>query len=98
EVTSYMELALALPRDDDAHPAFSKLFVQTEYLHETGTLIATRRARSPSDKSIWAAHLSVVDGVSVGNVQYETDRSRFLTRNKSARSPGGVLGGWPLSN
>jgi cyclic beta-1,2-glucan synthetase len=98
EVTSYMELALAVPRDDDAHPAFSKLFVQTEYLHDTGSLIATRRPRSPSDKPIWAAHLSVVDGESVGDVQYETDRSRFLTRNKSARDAGGVMGGWPLSN
>jgi cyclic beta-1,2-glucan synthetase len=98
EVTSYMELALAAPRDDDAHPAFSKLFVQTEYLRETGALIATRRARSPSDKPIWAAHLSVVDGESVGDVQYETDRARFLTRNKTARSAGAVMGGWPLSN
>ncbi len=98
EVTSYMELALAAPRDDDAHPAFSKLFVQTEYLRETGALIATRRARGPSDKPIWAAHLSVVDGESVGDVQYETDRSRFLTRNKDARSAAAVMGGWPLSN
>ncbi|MBA2587677.1 MAG: glycosyl transferase [Alphaproteobacteria bacterium] len=98
EVTSYMELALAVPRDDDAHPAFSKLFVQTEYLRETGALIATRRPRSPTDKPIWAAHLSVVDGESVGDVQYETDRSKFLTRNKSARNAGSVMGGWPLSN
>ena len=98
EVTSYMELALAAPRDDDAHPAFSKLFVQTEYMRETGALIATRRARSPSDKPIWAAHLSVVDGESVGDVQYETDRGRFLTRNQTARTAGGVMGGWPLSN
>ena len=58
EVTSYMELALAVPRDDDAHPAFSKLFVQTEYRRETGALIATRRARSPSDKPILAAQKS----------------------------------------
>ncbi len=98
EVTSYMELAMAAARDDDAHPAFSKLFVQTEYISETGALIATRRARSPSDKPIWTAHLSVVDGESVGDVQYETDRGRFLTRNKSARTAGAVLGGWPLSN
>ena len=98
DVTSYMELALAVARDDDGHPAFSKLFVQTEYRHETGALIATRRARSPSDKPIWAAHLCVVDGESVGDVQYQTDRSRFLSRNKSARTAGGVMGGWPLSN
>lgn len=98
EVTSYMELALARPADDDAHPAFSKLFVQTEYLHETGALLATRRPRSPSEPTIWAAHLSIVDGKSVGDVQYETDRARFLSRNHSARSPSAIMGGWPLSN
>ena len=31
EITSYAELVLALPAADAAHPAFSKLFVQTEY-------------------------------------------------------------------
>ena len=47
EITSYAELALARPQDDDAHQAFSKLFVETEYLRETGALLATRRPRTP---------------------------------------------------
>jgi cyclic beta-1,2-glucan synthetase len=98
EVTSYMELALARPADDDAHPAFSKLFVETEYLRENGALLATRRPRSPSDQTIWAAHLSIVDGDSVGDVQYETDRGKFLSRNRTARAPAAIFGGWPLSN
>lgn len=98
EVTSYMELALAKPADDDAHPAFSKLFVETEYLRDTGALLATRRTRTPSDPTVWAAHLSIVDGESVGDVQYETDRGKFLARNRNARAPAAILGGWPLSN
>jgi cyclic beta-1,2-glucan synthetase len=98
EVTSYMELALARPIDDDSHPAFSKLFVETEYLRENGALLATRRPRGPSDQTIWAAHLSIVDGDSVGDVQYETDRGKFLSRNRTARAPADIFGGWPLSN
>jgi len=98
EVTSYMELALARQTDDDAHPAFSKLFVRTEYDFETGALIATRQTRSPTDAQIWAAHLSVVEGESVGDVQYETDRFKFLGRNRTAKSPAAIAGGWPLSN
>ena len=98
EVTSYAELALAKPQDDDAHPAFSKLFVETEYMRETGALLATRRRRSPSEPPVWVAHLSVAESGSVGDVQFETDRSRFLTRNKSARNAGAVSEGWPLSN
>jgi cyclic beta-1,2-glucan synthetase len=98
EVTSYMELALARQADDDAHPAFSKLFVRTEYDFETGALLATRQTRSPTDAQIWAAHLSVVDGESVGDVQYETDRLKFIGRNRNAGSAAAVMSGWPLSN
>jgi cyclic beta-1,2-glucan synthetase len=50
EVTSYAELVLTAPATDDAHPAFAKMFVQTEYLSEHGALIATRRRRSPDDR------------------------------------------------
>jgi len=98
EITSYAELALARPQDDDAHQAFSKLFVETEYLRETGALLATRRPRSPSEPPVWAAHLSVAEGGTTGDVQYETDRGKFLTRNKNARSAAAITEGWPLSN
>ncbi|HSD74246.1 MAG TPA: glucoamylase family protein, partial [Steroidobacteraceae bacterium] len=43
EVTSYCELVLAPPAADTAHPAFSKLFVQTEYVRRLGAILATRR-------------------------------------------------------
>src|SRR6185503_17330739 len=45
DVTSYMELALAPQAADTAHPAFSKMFVETEYLAEVGAIVATRRRR-----------------------------------------------------
>jgi cyclic beta-1,2-glucan synthetase len=98
EITSYAELALARPQDDDAHQAFTKLFVETEYVRETGALLATRRPRSSLEQPVWAAHLSVAESGSVGDVQYETDRSKFLTRNRNARSAAAVSEGWPLSN
>ncbi|MBJ7579500.1 glycosyl transferase [Devosia sp. MC532] len=83
EVTSYAELVLAAAATDDAHPAFAKMFVQTEYLSEFGALVATRRRRSPSEPEIWAAHFAVVEGEVLSDPQYETDRSRFLGRNRS---------------
>src|SRR5512143_883169 len=43
EVTSYVEVALNHPAADAAHPAFSKLFVQTEYLTREQGLLARRR-------------------------------------------------------
>ncbi|HEX2708724.1 MAG TPA: glucoamylase family protein, partial [Solirubrobacterales bacterium] len=98
EITSYAELALATQPADVAHPAFQNLFVETEFLPDTGGLLATRRQRSPDESPIWAAHVLAVEGDTTGVFQYETDRARFLGRSRSVRSPVSVLDGRPLSN
>src|SRR5664280_2343766 len=49
ELTSYCEIVLAPPAADLAHPAFSKLFVETEYLVSEGAILATRRRRCQHD-------------------------------------------------
>jgi cyclic beta-1,2-glucan synthetase len=98
DVTSYAELVLAPQADDVAHPAFMKLFVATEYLAAEGTLLATRRRRSSAEQEIWAAHLAIVDGEAVGNLEVETDRARFLGRSHDIHSPIAVTDGRPLSN
>jgi cyclic beta-1,2-glucan synthetase len=98
EITSYIELALSLQAADVAHPAFSKLFIETEYLADVGAILATRRRRSPTEPEIWAAHLAVVDGECVGKPEIETDRARFLGRGHSLRTPIAVIDGRPLSN
>ncbi|MGE5314302.1 MAG: GH36-type glycosyl hydrolase domain-containing protein, partial [Acidobacteriota bacterium] len=98
ELTSYAEVVLAPPASDTSHPAFSKLFVQTEFVADVGTLLATRRRRSPTDPEIWAAHLAVIEGESIGALEYETDRARFIGRGCDVRSPRAVMGGGPLSN
>ncbi len=98
ELTSYAELVLAPPAADAAHPAFSKLFVQTEYLAKAGAILARRRRRSPAEPEIWAAHLAVVEGEAVGEPEIETDRARFLGRGREVRAPIAVMDGRPLSN
>jgi cyclic beta-1,2-glucan synthetase len=98
DLTSYAELALASPAADAAHPAFSKLFVQTEYHSKAGAILATRRRRSIGEPEIWAAHLAVVEGEAVGEPQIETDRARFLGRGREIRTPIAVVDGLPLSD
>ena len=98
ELTSYAEIALAPQAADAAHPAFQNLFVQTEFVSDIGALVATRRPRSRDEKQIWAAHVAAVEDEAVGVIQYETDRSRFLGRGRSVRSPVSVIDGRPLSN
>jgi len=83
DVTSYAELVLAPAAADLTHPAFSKLFVVTNYLPELGVLIATRRKRSPTDPDVWAAHLAVVEGEQTAPPGFETDRARFIGRGHS---------------
>jgi cyclic beta-1,2-glucan synthetase len=83
ELTSYAELVLAPQSSDQAHPAFSKMFVVTDYLPELGVIIATRRRRSPHDPEVWAAHISVIEGAETAPMQIETDRARFIGRGRS---------------
>jgi cyclic beta-1,2-glucan synthetase len=98
DVTSYAELVLAAQADDVAHPAFMKLFVETEYLADVGAILATRRRRSPTEQEVWAAHLAIVDGETVGKPEVETDRARFLGRGHDNHEPISITDGRPLSN
>jgi cyclic beta-1,2-glucan synthetase len=83
DLTSYAELVLAPLASDIAHPAFSKLFVVTDYLPELGVIIATRRRRAPTDPEIWMAHIAVVEGAEVAPLQFETDRAKFIGQGRT---------------
>jgi cyclic beta-1,2-glucan synthetase len=97
ELTSYAELALAPPGVDAAHPAFAKLFVETEFVPGLGALLATRRPRAPGEPTVWAAHVMAAAGEAAG-LQFETDRARFLGRGRGVREAASVVEGRPLSN
>lgn len=97
ELTSYVELALAAPAADAAHPAFSKMFVETEYLPAFGALIATRRPRTPDETPIWAAHFAVVEGEISAEPTHETDRARFHAGARSFEAAATIRSGAPLS-
>ncbi|WP_231382128.1 GH36-type glycosyl hydrolase domain-containing protein [Sphingobium indicum] len=97
EVTSYAEIAIAPQAADAAHPVFSKLFVETEYVARLGAILATRRRRSPDEPEIWAAHHSVASNEGVGKAEFETDRARFLGRGLGVRTPASVIDGRLLS-
>ena len=97
ELTSYAELVLAPSAADAAHPAFSKLFVQTEYDATLGAILATRRRREANEPEVWAAHLAVVEGEAVGEAEIESDRARFLGRGRDVRTPI-AMDGRALSN
>jgi cyclic beta-1,2-glucan synthetase len=100
EITSYCEIVLATPASDEAHPAFSNLFVQTEYVAQVNGLLATRRPRSATDEPLWAAHVVAYDSKDEGGsgIEFETDRARFLGRGRTVRAPLALMEGRRLSN
>ncbi|HUR34823.1 MAG TPA: glucoamylase family protein [Vicinamibacterales bacterium] len=83
EVTSYAEIVLARPTDDLAHPAFGKLFVETEFDAPSSGLLFSRRPRGSDEARVWAFHVLGVEGRLGGAVEWETDRARLLGRGRS---------------
>ena len=98
QVTSYAEVVLVPQAADEAHPAFSNLFVETEFVASAEVLLATRRRQSEKETPVWLAHVVMVEGESVGDLQFETDRARFLGRGHSVRDAISITDGRPLSN
>src|SRR5256714_9222079 len=98
EITSYSEVVLAPQAADAAHPAFSNLFIETEFIPAENALLARRRPRSSTDEPVWGVHVVRTEGETVGAVQYETDRSRFLGRGHTPADPVAVTEDRPLSN
>lgn len=86
ELTSYLEPTLFPPNSDLDHPSFSKLFIQTEYLASKNALLAKRRKRSGHDNENWGLHVVVTDAEIIADVQYETDRSKFIGRGRTLKN------------
>jgi cyclic beta-1,2-glucan synthetase len=98
EVTTCAEIVLAPQSADASHPAFSNLFVQTEFIPGTQSLLCARRSRSDSDKPIWYIHSLIGTGDELSSLSYETDRSKFIGRGRDLSAPAAMLAGSALSN
>ncbi len=92
EVTTYAEFVLNTPDADRGHPAFSKLFVQTDYEASLQAIVAERRLRSPDDTPLAVAHTLVPDSGLDAPPDWGTDRMLFLGRGRSRRNPQGLAG------
>lgn len=95
-LTTYGEVALAPAAADQRHPAFAKLFVESEYLAELDALLFRRRPRSAKEEPQFMVHLlvrspHVADDV-WGRRTHETDRAAFLGRGQTARAPASLTG------
>lgn len=90
-LTSYAEIALAPPLQDERHPAFSKMFVRSEFLPEPAAIVFTRRPRHPNDTPpVLLQAVIGRDGI-VRDLSFDSDRRVFLGRNRDARAPLGAI-------
>src|SRR5262249_16506287 len=90
EVTSYLEVVLGPHAADLAHPAFGKLFLETEFIPTEEALLCRRRPRAVNEKPVWALHVLAVDGPTLAAAQYATRPARFPGRGTTAGHPGGA--------
>ena len=98
EATSYFEVVLASGNSDLAHPAFSNLFIRTEYDPVHKALLANRRPRGQDEKEMWIAEVPVIEGDIIEDIQYETDRMQFIGRGHTVCRPSMIERDRPLSN
>ncbi len=96
ELTSYLEVVLAPHLADRAHPCFNKMFIETEAFPDCSALMAFRRMRSSEDRPLYAVHVLSTSVSAEAEVEYETDRGRFIGRGKTLKHPAALDGS--LSN
>jgi len=98
ELTSYAEVVLTVPGADAAHPVFSNLFVQTEFVRANSAILCTRRPRSEGEMRPWLLHSMVGEEGAWDEISCETDRARFVGRSCTPISPAAMQDSSPLSN
>ena len=85
-LTSYGEVILAPQAADARHPAFNKLFIESEFVPELNLQIFVRRPRSNREITMFMGHMLVVKGSQV-IARHEADRYCFIGRDHSLHNP-----------
>jgi len=87
ELISAFEPTLADPRADEAHPAFSNLFLSAQWQPAQQALLFERRPRLAHERGLLVAHFIAGFDPQVVGVSAQTDRARWLGRNRPASRP-----------
>ncbi|MHB8997104.1 MAG: GH36-type glycosyl hydrolase domain-containing protein [Armatimonadota bacterium] len=87
DLISYLEVVLGPAAADLDHPAFSNLFVETEFIADRDALLCTRRPRTPEETPPYLIHVVACERKSSAPTRCETDRSRFVGRGRTSANP-----------
>jgi cyclic beta-1,2-glucan synthetase len=95
-LTTYGEIVLAPPDADVRHPAFTKLFVESEYIPALKALIFRRRPRTAEESPIYLGHMMVVEAGlpgAAGPTSVQTNRAHFIGRGHTPALPAALRHG-----
>jgi cyclic beta-1,2-glucan synthetase len=92
-LTTYGEVVLAPRATDQRHPAFAKLFVESEYLAAANALLFRRRPRAHDEEAHFLVHMLLTEPDLRPTEAYESDRAKFIGREQTARLPQALQNG-----
>jgi cyclic beta-1,2-glucan synthetase len=96
-LTHYAEIVLGSAVEYERHPAFAKLFVDSQLVvFPRPAILCRRRPRVPDQPERWLACALVSDSVVWS--AWETDRERFVGRRRSLRDPAGRVRWLPTAD
>jgi cyclic beta-1,2-glucan synthetase len=97
-LVSAFEPTLSDARADEAHPAFSNLFLQARWREGPRALVFERRPRLAGEPALWAAHFIAGCDVPLTDVRVQTDRARWRGRHRGMQHPLAELDEPPVHN
>ena len=97
ELTSYLEVVGDSHMAELSHPAFNKLFMESEFLEEQGIFLSKRRS-SNGKVNPYICHMVKTGAKQPKKMEYENDRLKFIGRNNTLRTPEAVVDSISFSN
>lgn len=91
DLMAAFDVTLTSRRADEAHPAFSNLFVQAHWHAATQALVFQRTPRLSTENPMHCAHFVAHTEGEVLGVQHQTDRQLWLGRNHAPSGPQCIL-------
>lgn len=98
ELVSAFDVTLTESRADEAHPAFTSLFVSARWLVHQQALVFERRPRRAEEPALQAAHFLTDMPDEVLGLSHQTDRQHWRGRNRPVSEPLAHLMATPMAN
>jgi Cellobiose phosphorylase len=97
ELTSYLEVVGDSHMAELSHPAFNKLFIESEYVEEHSVFLSRRRG-SKGGPNPYLFHMIKANSGVIKKLEYENDRLKFIGRNNTLENPDAVRSSRTFSN